>query len=43
MMERDGGYCDVIVKRWQDFTGQEATLEATGETFNALASKRIAA
>ena len=43
MMERDAGYCDVIVKRWQDFTGQEATLEATGETFNALASKRIAA
>jgi DNA modification methylase len=43
MMERDGGYCDVIVKRWQDFTGQEATLEGSGETFNALASKRIAA
>jgi DNA modification methylase len=43
MMELDPKYCDVIVKRWQDFTGQEATLEATGETFNALASKRIAA
>lgn len=42
MMELDPKYCDVIVKRWQDFTGQEATLEATGETFNALASKRIA-
>ena len=43
LMELDPKYCDVIVKRWQDFTGQEATLEATGETFNALASKRIAA
>lgn len=43
MMERDGGYCDVIIKRWQDFTGQEATLEGSGETFNALADKRLAA
>lgn len=43
MMELDPKYCDVIIKRWQDFTGQEATLEATGETFNALAAKRIAA
>ena len=43
MMELDTKYCDVIIKRWQDFTGQEATLEASGETFNALASKRIAA
>jgi hypothetical protein len=23
-MEVDPLYCDVIVKRWQDFTGQEA-------------------
>jgi DNA modification methylase len=43
IMELDPKYCDVIIKRWQDFTGQQATLEATGETFNALASKRIAA
>lgn len=42
-MELDPKYCDVIIKRWQDFTGQEATLEATGETFNALAAKRSAA
>ena len=23
----------VIVKRWQEFTGKQATLEATGATF----------
>lgn len=35
MMERDPGYCDATIKRWQDFTGQEAILESTGETYNA--------
>lgn len=43
LMELDPKYCDVIIKRWQDFTGLEATLEGSGETFNALAAKRIAA
>ena len=43
MMELDPKYCDVIIKRWQDFTGKEATLEATGETFAALTAKRQAA
>jgi len=33
MMELASPYCDVIIKRWQDFTGQEAVLEATGEKF----------
>lgn len=35
-MELDPKYCDVIVKRWQDFTGKTATLEETGESFNEL-------
>jgi DNA modification methylase len=34
MMELDPKYCDVIVKRWQDFTGKEAIHAETGETFN---------
>ena len=33
MMELDPKYCDVIVKRWQDFTGKTAVLESTGEPF----------
>ena len=32
-MELDEKYCDVIVKRWQNFTGKQAVLESTGETF----------
>jgi DNA modification methylase len=35
MMELDPKYCDVIVKRWQDFTGKQATLELTGETYGS--------
>jgi site-specific DNA-methyltransferase (adenine-specific) len=33
LMELDPKYCDVIVKRWQEFTGQEATHAETGQTF----------
>jgi DNA modification methylase len=35
MMELDPKYCDVIIKRWQDFTGKEAIHE-NGHTFNSL-------
>lgn len=40
LMELDPKYCDVIVKRWQDFTGQKAILESTGRTFEEMASDR---
>lgn len=36
LMELDPRYVDVIVKRWQEMTGKEATLEETGATFNSL-------
>ncbi len=34
MMELDPKYCDVIIKRWQDFTGQKAVNEETGKEFD---------
>lgn len=34
LMELDPKYCDVIIKRWQDFTGQQAIHAETGETFD---------
>jgi DNA modification methylase len=33
LMELSPNYCDVIVKRWQDFTGKQATHADTGKTF----------
>jgi len=35
------GYCDVIVKRWQDFTGLQAIHEATGKTFAELSEAQL--
>lgn len=35
LMELDPKYCDVIIKRWQDFTGKQAVHAETGETFDA--------
>jgi DNA modification methylase len=39
LMELDPKYCDVIVKRWQDFTGKIAHLE-DGRTFAELETMR---
>lgn len=41
-IELNPAYVDVAVKRWQDFTGMDATLEATGEKFNEVKSGRSA-
>ena len=43
LMELDPKYCDVIIKRWQDFTGEQATLEETGQTYDELKAEREAA
>lgn len=39
-MELDPLYVDVIVRRWQTFTGQQATLEGDGRTFNEIEAAR---
>ena len=41
-MEVVPAYIDVSVLRWQNFTGKQATLEATGETFAETAAGRLA-
>lgn len=40
LIELDPKFVDVIVRRWQEFTGREATLEADGRTFEAVAAER---
>lgn len=39
MMELDTKYIDVIIKRWQEFTGKQAINETTGKTFADTESK----
>lgn len=38
LMELDPKYVDVIIKRWQDFTGKQAVHEETGKTYAELVS-----
>lgn len=40
MMELDPLYVDVIVKRWQEFTGKQATHEETGKKFDDCKPKK---
>jgi DNA modification methylase len=41
-IEIDGLYCDVAIRRWQEMTGREAILQATGDTFARVAETRAA-
>ena len=40
VVELDPKYCDVIVRRWQDYTGGKAVLEGGG-TFDDVAPERL--
>lgn len=42
-IELNPAYVDVAIQRWQDFTGQQATLEATGQTYQDLKVERCSA
>lgn len=35
-MDFDPRFCDVIIKRWQNFTGEQAKLEGSGEFFPSI-------
>jgi DNA modification methylase len=39
-VEMNEKYCDVIIRRYENETGQEAILEETGETFRELTARR---
>lgn len=39
-MELDEKYCDIIIKRWEDYTGKKATLESIGQTYEELKAER---
>jgi DNA modification methylase len=38
LMELEPYYCDVIIKRWQEFTGEKATHEESGKTYEELSA-----
>ena len=36
ILELDPKYCDVIIQRWQQYTGKEAIHEQSGKTYNSI-------
>jgi DNA modification methylase len=40
LIELEPKYCDVIVRRWQEFSGKEAKLDTDGRTFSEVAGER---
>lgn len=40
-IEIDPVYVDMAILRWQDFTGKEAVLEATGQTYAEVKAERL--
>lgn len=40
LIEYEPDYCEVTIRRWQDLTNRQATLDATGETFDEVHARR---
>jgi DNA modification methylase len=43
LIELEPKYCDVIIRRWEEFTGRQATLDGDGRIFAEVAGERTAA
>ena len=41
LIEYDPLYCDTIIRRWQEYTGKTARLDATGAPFEEVADQRL--
>ena len=41
LIELEPKYCDVIIRRYQEFSGKEATLDGDGRPFKELAAERL--
>jgi hypothetical protein len=41
LMELDPKYADVIVRRWQEYTGKSAVLSADGRSFAEISLERV--
>jgi DNA methylase len=40
LVELDPKYCDVIVQRWQAWSGEVATLQGGGQSFDGITKER---
>jgi len=40
LIELEPKYCDVIIRRWQEFTGRDAILDGAGRTFAEIVNER---
>lgn len=42
LIELEAKYCDVIIRRWQEFSGREAVHSKSGATFSQVSASRLA-
>jgi DNA modification methylase len=40
-LELSEAFCDVVIRRWQEFTGKTATLDGDGRSFDDIAAERV--